>query len=240
VEEEQDVKGCCVCKIEKELSEFGNLKKAKDGKNYECKECRHSAGKKYREENKEKVKKKREEYKNKNREKINAKERERYQTVEKFSEEYKGRAAKSKKKYLQTDCGKEKRKACDKRYREKNAEKIKIRRAERRKDPYNILTERVRSRFRKIVRRNIIECKESKTKRSRELLGISIEDYKVYLEDLFVDGMNWDNYGEWHIDHRRPIASFDLSKDEEMLECFNYKNTQPLWADDNLKKGSKW
>lgn len=54
--------------------------------------------------------------------------------------------------------------------------------------------------------------------------------------------MSWDNYGlrGWHIDHIRPVASFDLTDEKQLYECFNYKNTQPLWAEDNLKKGSKW
>jgi hypothetical protein len=53
--------------------------------------------------------------------------------------------------------------------------------------------------------------------------------------------MSWDNYGKygWHIDHIKPCSSFDLSDRKQLLECFNYRNLQPLWALDNLKKGSK-
>lgn len=47
--------------------------------------------------------------------------------------------------------------------------------------------------------------------------------------------MNWDNYGEWHIDHIKPLA---IAKNKKEIEClFNYKNLQPLWAKDNLSKG---
>lgn len=48
--------------------------------------------------------------------------------------------------------------------------------------------------------------------------------------------MSWDNYGDWHIDHRKPCSLFDLSKKSEQLKCFNYTNLQPLWAIDNLRK----
>ena len=51
--------------------------------------------------------------------------------------------------------------------------------------------------------------------------------------------MSWENYGEWHIDHIKPCASFALSIEEEQHKCFHYSNLQPLWSIDNLKKGSK-
>ena len=51
--------------------------------------------------------------------------------------------------------------------------------------------------------------------------------------------MTWDNHGEWHIDHIKPCASFDLTDADQQRECFNYTNLQPLWAKDNLSKGAK-
>ena len=52
--------------------------------------------------------------------------------------------------------------------------------------------------------------------------------------------MSWDNYGEWHIDHIRPMASFNLQEQEEQLKCCHYTNLQPLWAEENLRKGNKY
>ena len=69
-----------------------------------------------------------------------------------------------------------------------------------------------------------------------ELLGCTIEFLKRYLQKQFRQGMNWKNYGKWHIDHIKPCASFDLSIPEEQRKCFNYTNLQPLWAKDNLSK----
>ena len=44
-----------------------------------------------------------------------------------------------------------------------------------------------------------------------ELIGCSIEFLKEYIANKFTEGMSWDNYGEWHLDHIRPCSSFDLS-----------------------------
>lgn len=79
----------------------------------------------------------------------------------------------------------------------------------------------------------------SKSSSTIELLGCTIHDYKKYIESLFLENMSWDNYGNWHIDHIIPISSFNLENVEEQKICFNYKNTQPLWAIDNLKKSNK-
>lgn len=69
-----------------------------------------------------------------------------------------------------------------------------------------------------------------------KLLGCSIDFLKQYLQNQFKLGMSWNNYGKWHIDHIRPCASFDLSKAKEQFKCFNYKNLQPLWAEENIRK----
>ena len=68
---------------------------------------------------------------------------------------------------------------------------------------------------------------------------MSIENLWIHLEKSFKPGMTRENYGKWHIDHIRPCSSFDLSKPEEQSICFHYSNLMPLWAEENLKKGSK-
>lgn len=70
-------------------------------------------------------------------------------------------------------------------------------------------------------------------------LGMSIPDFKSYLEARFLPGMTWANYGEWHIDHRRPLSSFDLTSDDEVRTACHYTNLQPLWAKDNQSKHAK-
>ena len=81
----------------------------------------------------------------------------------------------------------------------------------------------------------------SKSKRTLELLGCTIEEFKQHLQFKFTQGMTWDNYGYygWHVDHIKPCAKFDLTDPKQQLICFNYKNLQPLWAIDNHKKSDK-
>lgn len=76
--------------------------------------------------------------------------------------------------------------------------------------------------------------------RAIDFIGCSIDDLKLHLEKQFVDGMNWENYGDWHVDHIRPCCSFDLTDPEQQRECFHYTNLQPLWATDNLSKGGRY
>lgn len=72
-------------------------------------------------------------------------------------------------------------------------------------------------------------------------LGCSIADLKLYLESKFTEGMSWGNYGRsgWHIDHIVPLSHYDLTDREQLLKACHFTNLQPLWAEDNLRKGAK-
>lgn len=70
-------------------------------------------------------------------------------------------------------------------------------------------------------------------------LGYSREDFKSYMEPLFLDGMSWDNHGEWHVDHVRPVAAFIKEGNFDLSVIHALSNLQPLWAKDNQSKGAK-
>ena len=97
----------------------------------------------------------------------------------------------------------------------------------------------IRSRIAKIIKIN----QKVKNKHTLELLGCDGKFLKKHLQKKFSKGMSWNNYGEWHVDHIVPIDYFlknhDFNDVEIQKECFNYKNLQPLWATDNLKKYDK-
>ena len=94
----------------------------------------------------------------------------------------------------------------------------------------------------KSLRSRVYQAIINKSKSTKILLGCTVKFLKKYLESQFKEGMSWNNHEihGWHIDHIKPCASFDLSKLEEQQKCFHYTNLQPLWAKDNLKKGSKY
>lgn len=80
----------------------------------------------------------------------------------------------------------------------------------------------------------------TKSDYTMNIVGCSIEKYKIHLESLFDDKMSWTSYGAWHVDHRLPCASFDLANPVHLKACFHYKNCRPLWAEENLRKHDKY
>lgn len=71
-----------------------------------------------------------------------------------------------------------------------------------------------------------------------ELIGCDHETLEKHLQERFTDGMSYDNYGEWEVDHIFPISKFDFTKIEQIFSCFKYTNLQPLWKLDNKQKSN--
>lgn len=104
-----------------------------------------------------------------------------------------------------------------------------------RQNPVYVLNYRMRHRLRKKL--------TSKNQQSwTDLVGYTVDELRAHIEAQFKPGMSWDNMSEWHIDHIRPLASFNYTT----TECPNFKeawalsNLQPLWASDNQRKSDKW
>ena len=73
---------------------------------------------------------------------------------------------------------------------------------------------------------------------AEDMLGCTVQHFKQHLETRFTTGMTWANHGNdgWHIDHVRPVSSFDLADTVQRQACFHFANTQPMWATENRKK----
>ncbi len=214
---EKKYKICSKCKQEKLLCDFHKNARSKLGFTSQCKKCGNESSAKYRRENLEKVKERHAKYRRENPEK----------------------EKKRKAKYRRENP--EKIKEYNTKYRRENPENIKEHRTKYERERYkNDENFRIRTLLRSRIRNSLKSQSAKKSKRTSELVGCSIDELWKRLEKQFKDGMTRQNQGEWHIDHIKPCSLFDLTDPEQQKECFNYKNLQPLWAIDNIKKGNKW
>jgi hypothetical protein len=99
------------------------------------------------------------------------------------------------------------------------------------------LKQLLRDRIRKALKKSY-----KKAAGTAALVGCSMSDFRRHIESKFRDGMTWENHGRkgWHIDHVRPVSSFDFNHESQQRECFHYTNMQPLWAEENHIKSNKW
>lgn len=91
--------------------------------------------------------------------------------------------------------------------------------------------------MRSMVRRTLLGKHSNRT---AILLGYGGEELKSSITEKLHSGMTWDNYGEWHIDHIKPISAFLADGETDPAVVNSLDNLQPMWASENLKKGSEW
>lgn len=121
----------------------------------------------------------------------------------------------------------------DAEFREKAVRDSVARNAARRKtDPQFRLSENMRSRLNQAFK----SARTRKHDRSFTLIGCTIFELVAHIESLLRPGMKMSNYGEWVIDHIRPVCSFDLTDPDQARACFHYTNLQPLWWEENVAK----
>lgn len=135
----------------------------------------------------------------------------------------------------------EHRKEYLKEYREKNKEKIRetkrnYERTRKSNDPIYKLINNFRTAIYQVLKENNVQ----KNGHYFEILKYKPDELISHLEKQFIDGMNWENYGQWHVDHIRPISSFKITEigDDEFMKCWSLENLQPLWGIDNIKKSN--
>jgi len=123
--------------------------------------------------------------------------------------------------------------------RAKKPEVIKSRSARRRFKYHSVpcvkIAIRCRSRLARVLK------KELRSENAIQLLGCSLEDAVKHIESLFKPGMSWSNwnYNGWHLDHIKPLVSFDLTDPEQLKVACHISNLQPLWKNENLSKSRK-
>ncbi len=217
---DKEKKKCRVCGESKLLTEFYYIKKTNKAAD-ECKECRSKMNKEYGKNNKEKIAKRQKRYKKKNKEKI----RERNKIYYKNNKE-------------------EIRVQNQKWYRKNKKRCIEVGNIYRQKKLKEDIAFRIGKNISKAINQSLKTKNLSKNRRHWEtLVGYTSQELKTHLESLFTEGMTWENYGfyGWHIDHVIPKTFFVFTStdDVEFKYCWSLPNLQPLWAEDNLEKGSK-
>jgi hypothetical protein len=134
-------------------------------------------------------------------------------------------------------------------YYEKNKEVIKEKNRLYQKNNRNTINENYKRRtkndylfklknsIRSLIKTTVRNKGYKKNTKSESILGCSYSFFKEYIQNQFKDGMNWDNYGKWELDHIYPIS---LAKDEfEIYKYNHYTNFQPLWSYENKIKSNK-
>jgi len=237
------MKICLKCHKSKESFDFNKDRGRPDGRFPYCRECVKQSQKIRYKENKFNILNEQKIYYKKNRSLI-------LERNKAYGDKNKKKKQKYDKNYNKAN--KEARKIASKKYRLENKDKIaesnRLYRATQNKqlvrayhsnymknrrnyDPLFKFSCNLRNRINKIF------LNKSKPNKTFEMLGCSIEFAKRYLENQFQDGMTWDNYGKWHVDHK--IALCTAKTTEELEKLCHYTNLQPLWAIDNLRKNKR-
>lgn len=245
-------KPCTQCGENKHLDEFYRMKSATDGRKSECKACSNARAKRYRDENPGKAKTKPEysrayylanadrikayqkQYAAENGDKISAR-RVAYRTAN--ADQIKARE----KAYRESNREKlrqayydnhESNLAKAKRYREKNPEKVRQSYA---KWLAKNSTQKVRKRIAAGLRKSLAFSKPTGV---FSLLPYSYDELVEHLGRTMPDGYTWDDIGDLHIDHIRPVSSFNFCSidDPQFQECWSLDNLQLLPAEENISK----
>lgn len=103
----------------------------------------------------------------------------------------------------------------------------------RQKDPLFRLRWNLRNRL-----KNMLKVKSwHKDNKTADIIGCTLEELKYHIESKFTQGMTWQNYGKWELDHIIPVSK--ATTKEELYKLNHYSNLQPLWKLDNIKKSNK-
>jgi len=236
---------CSKCLIEKDFCDFHKHKGTNDGYYTICKICRKPISEKYFKENKEliNIRRSKKYYENheenliKDRERIKNERKKRLINSKKYYENNKDKVKEYQKKHYELNKEKYIKKTKDwtvnnrERKNKSTSERNKIRKKE------DILF-KLKTKLRTDIYISLKRRKKSKT--LEQIIGLSLEDYKKYIETQFEDWMTWENWAQytWHIDHIIPLSS--AKTEEEVYLLWNYTNLRPLSAQENLKKGKKF
>ena len=129
---------------------------------------------------------------------------------------------------------KEKQKIAEKKYCDKNKEKLQAK-WKRTGQKENV---RIKQRLSARIKSAFQYSGKKKINKTYDYIGCSYSFLRKWFEFQFTNGMSWQNMGQWHIDHVHPCASFNFENKNDINSCFNWKNLRPCWATENIVKGN--
>jgi hypothetical protein len=104
-------------------------------------------------------------------------------------------------------------------------------------DPTYTLAHRLRTN----LRAGLVRGRIRKDSHTLQLLGCSLPEFIQYLLRPFPEGADLQELLKTHhLDHIRPVDSFDLTKKKELAKCFRYNNMQLLLGPENISKGPRY
>jgi len=240
-----ETKKCSICKKIKSINDFYRSKTTKDGYRDKCKSCFNGIQKEWYKNNLGRIKEWHKSYRKRNSEKIrecNRKYRKNNsEKIKKYAKKYRQnnteKIRKSVKEWQKNNPNKVREKTM--RWRKNNPDKIRAIERKNSRKKRLILNNRLNNRISTSIRRSLKENR--KNNYWEALVNFTLQDLIIHLEKQFKEGMSWDNYGKWHIDHKKPLASFSFNSYEgkEFKECWSLENLQPLWAEENIRKSNK-
>lgn len=253
------MKNCRTCGDKKPYTEFNKQTSSRDGFCGECRDCGRARKREDYLRNRDKYLEKQSQYRKENAEKVSEGKKRCYRNkIDQYKQNHRRYYQENKEAVLAQaaeyrEANKEEIRKRDNAYKENNREKLRLKQSE-----YQRANSEVRNEYTRKYRKNrrqvdrMFGIKENMRARFRyelakrgddqhikanEYLGCSWVELRIHLENQFKDGMSWDNYGDWHVDHIIPLASARTK--DELIKLCHYSNLQPLWAFDNLSKGAK-
>lgn len=61
------------------------------------------------------------------------------------------------------------------------------------------------------------------------LLDCTIDELSAYIEAQFMEGMTFDNLGEWEVRFARGLIDFDLTQPDHLVQACHHTNLVPRW-----------
>lgn len=215
---------CKQCGEEKNISEFSKKYKTKVGiQKYQpvCRTCVSEYGKEYRPKHHDKIIEYSKTYYKENREQLLENKKEYHiKNREVILENHRI--------YRQDTEHKEQAKEYRKNYFKNHKDKVY---AYRKRNPHIIA-------WRNILYRSLRYLGKEKENHTDTEIGYTAIELRNHLTSLFREGMSWDNFGEWEIDHIKPLTAFNI--DALPSEVNALSNLQPLWKEENIAKYNHW